>query len=273
MAANNYNGIVDPNGSIHVGSDSLFTVLTADNFNNLNNQFTGPSLITGNVGIGGKGNYSMSDGTVDGDFYMNSFGTFSMSGPAKITGHLHGHTNYSGFDGVDQTSTLANALADAQAVSLAASNLAGTSNYQVTAGSFHQGGDINISSPANNVTISGIMNNPFNQPIVLSINQVNLSNGNFTLAGNANTTFILNITGKFTINNSNLLLTGGLQASHVLFNLLGSNTTSFNLQQGTQATGVFLAVNRNVDLSGGKIFGRLVTNQLTITSGGQVISQ
>src|SRR5580765_2489765 len=69
MAVNNYTGIVDPDGSIHVGSDSLFTVLTANNFNNLNDQFTGPSLIQGNVGIGGRGNYSMSDGTVDGDFY------------------------------------------------------------------------------------------------------------------------------------------------------------------------------------------------------------
>ncbi len=258
-------------GSINVGSDSLFTVLTKGDFNNLNNQFTGPSIITGNVGIGGHGNFSMSDGTVNGDIYMNSFGTLTLSGPAKITGHKRGHRTDQGEDGTDQTSTLANALSDSVSLSAAAAALAPTSNYAVTKGSFTQGQSINISNPSNNITIDGIMNNPFNKPIVLSINAVNLSNGSLTLNGSANTTFVLNITGAFTINNSNIFATGGLLASHILFNLLG--TAAFNMQQGTTATGTFMALNRNVDLSGGKIFGRLVTNQLTITSGGQVISQ
>ena len=263
--------VFSPDGSINVGSDSLFTVLTKGDFNNLNNTFTGPSVITGNVGIGGHGNYSMSDGTLNGDIYMNSFGTLSISGPATITGHKRGARTDQGEDGTDQTATLNNALADAQSLSSAAAALANTSNYAVTQGSFTQGGSINISNPANNVTINGAMNNPFNQPIVLSINVVNLSNGTLTLTGNSHTTFVLNITGDFTINNSNILATGGLLASHILFNLEG--TTNFNMQQGTTATGVFMALNRNVSLSGGKIYGRLVTNQLTLTSGGQVVSQ
>ena len=258
-------------GSINVGSDSLFTVLTKGDFNNLNNTFTGPSIITGNVGIGGHGNFSMSDGTINGDIYMNSFGTLKLSGPAKITGQKRGARTDQGEDGTDQTATLANALADAASLSAAAAALAPTSNYAVTHGSFTQGQSIVISNPANNITIDGIMNNPFNKPVVLSINAVNLSNGSLTLNGNANTTFVLNITGNFTINNSNIFATGGLLASHILFNLEG--TATFNMQQGTTATGVFMAVNRNVSLSGGKIFGRLVTNQLTLTSGGQVISQ
>lgn len=260
-----------PDGSINVGNDSLFTVLTLGNFNNLNNQFTGPSIITGNVGIGGKGNYSMSDGTLNGDIYMNSFGTLTTSGPATITGHRRGARTDQGEDGTDQTATLNNAIADAQSLAAAAAALANTSNYAVTQGSFTQGGSISISNPANNVTINGAMNNPFNQPIVLSINMINLSNGTLTLTGNSHTTFVLNITGNYTINNSNIVATGGLLASHILFNLEG--TATFNMQQGTTATGVFIAPNRNVDLSGGKIYGRLVTNQLTITSGGQVVSQ
>jgi len=263
--------VFNPDGSINVGSDSLFTVLTKGDFNNLNNTFTGPSVITGNVGIGGHGNYSMSDGTVNGDIYMNSFGTLTLSGPAKITGHKRGARTDQGEDGTDQTSTLANALADSVSLSAAAAALAPTSNYAVTHGSFTQGQSINISNPANNITIDGIMNNPFNKPIVLSINAVNLSNGSLTLNGNAHTTFVLNITGDFTINNSNIFATGGLLASHILFNLEG--TATFNMQQGTTATGTFMALNRNVSLSGGKIFGRLVTNQLTLTSGGQVVSQ
>ena len=263
--------VFNPDGSINVGSDSLFTVLTKGDFNNLNNTFTGPSVITGNVGIGGHGNYSMSDGTINGDIYMNSFGTLTLSGPAHITGHKRGARTDQGEDGTDQTSTLANALADSASLSAAAAALAPTSNYAVTHGSFTQGQSITISNPANNITIDGIMNNPFNKPIVLSINAVNLSNGSLTLNGNAHTTFVLNITGDFTINNSNIFATGGLLASHILFNLEG--TATFNMQQGTTATGVFMALNRNVSLSGGKIFGGLVTNQLTLTSGGQVVSQ
>jgi hypothetical protein len=45
------------------------------------------------------------------------------------------------------------------------------------------------------------------------------------------------------------------------------------MQQGTSLTGILLADGRNVDLSGGKVFGRVVASQLTLTSGGQVISQ
>jgi hypothetical protein len=272
-ATNNYTGIVNGDGSINVGSDSLFTVLTAGQFNDTNNTFTGPSMITGNVGIGGHGNYSMSDGNLNGDIYMNSYGSFSISGPATISGHRKGRpSNWSsnGFDGIAQDTTLSNALGDTTALSISAGMLTGTSNYTVTQGSFMQGGNINISNPSSNVTISGA---GATSPIVLSINTINLSNGTFTLAGTATTTFILNVTGAFTINNSNIFLTGGLLASHVLFNLEGSANTQFNMQQGTTATGTFIAPNRNVDLSGGKIYGRLVTNQLTITSGGQVVSQ
>ena len=265
--------------SINVGRDALFTVLTASTLNNTNNTETGPSIITGNVGIGGQGNFSASDGQLNGDLYMNNFGTVTASGPATISGVLHGkrseqHWGAKYEDGIDQTNTLGNALADAESLASAAGALANTSNYNVTLGSFAQGQNVNISNPSGNITISGIgSNNPFNQPIVLSINTFNLSNGTFTLNGNAHTTFVLNITGAFTINNSNIFLTGGLLASHVLFNLEGTANTQFNMQQGTQGTGVFLAPNRNVDLSGGKIFGRLITNQLTVTSGGQVISQ
>jgi hypothetical protein len=37
--------------------------------------------------------------------------------------------------------------------------------------------------------------------------------------------------------------------------------------------GILLAAQRKVDLSGGKVYGRLFGNQVNITSGGQVVSQ
>jgi len=266
--------VFSDDGSINVGRDSLFTVLTAGNFSDLNNQVADSGVITGNEGIGGKANYSMSSGSLNGDLYMNSFGTLSISGSGKITGKKRGAKTVQGEDGQDQTAGLANALADAQSLASAAAALTKTSNYAVTHGSFTQGQSISISSSANDITINGTTNNPFNQPIVLSINAFSLTSGSLTLNGNSHTTFVLNITGNFTMNdNSSILATGGLLASHILFNLEASSpTTSFTVGMGATATGVFIAPNRNLDL-GGNIYGRLVTNQLTITCGGKVVSE
>jgi len=61
-------------------------------------------------------------------------------------------------------------------------------------------------------------------------------------------------------------------SSQVLFNIKGTGNT-VSLNQGTSMGGILLAAQRKVDLSGGKVFGRLIANQVAISSGGQVISQ
>src|ERR1700745_2921397 len=53
------------------GDFSRFTVLTTSDLMDYNNTVTGPSSIVGNVGVGGSGNYTMSDGTLNGALYMN----------------------------------------------------------------------------------------------------------------------------------------------------------------------------------------------------------
>ena len=266
-----YNG----DGSINTGNFSLFTVLTSSDLNDYNNTETGPSIITGNVGIGGHGNFSMSDGQLNGDLYMNNYGTLSVSGPARISGRKRGFRTDQGEDGTDQTATLNSALADADALEAAAAALPNSTagvQYKVTQGSFMQGQSVNITNPAQNITIAD-QNPAGGNKIVLSINNFVLSNGTFTLQGTAATTYVLNITGQFNINNSTVIATGGLLASHILFNFYSSNTTTITMQQGTSLTGILLADGRNVDLSGGKVFGKVVASQLTLTSGGQVISQ
>ena len=206
---------------------------------------------------------------------MNNFGTVSIGGPSVFTGKLHGERTDQGEDGVDQTSTLNNALSDAASLSAAAAALApsSSSTYSVTQGSFTQGQSVSINNPNDDITISD--RTPFNHTIVLSINNFVLNNGTFTLSGTAHTTYVLNISGQFNINNSTIVTTGGLLASHVLYNFTGSQQSAgtITMQQGTSLTGIVLATNRQVDLSGGKIFGRLVAEQLTLTSGGQVVSQ
>ena len=263
-------GVLNVDGSINVGSASLFTVLTSGDLNDNNDTFTGPSIIQGNVGIGGAGNFSMSDGYIYGDLYMNDTGTLSQSGPATITGTKRGKK----LNGVSQDAVLNGALNDAYNLSTMAAAMSNTSNYTVTQGAFTQNQNINITNSANSVTIADA--NPFGgSTIVLSIKDFVMSQGTFTLQGTATTTYIVNVSGKFNLNNSNVIAAGGLLASHILFNMTGSQSAKGNvtMQQGTTLTGIMLAAHRKVDLSGGKIYGRLITEQLTLTSGGQVVSQ
>ena len=254
-----YNDL-NPDGSINVASASLFSSLAGGAMNVYDNNITGPSLVIGNVGIGGQGNFAMSDGKIQGDFYMNDTGTFSMSGPAQITGHKHGLH----LDGISQQSTLNNALADALSLSNAAAAEASTSNYTVTQGTFN-GTTVNTGS---SITLVG----PSSGKVVLNLQDFVMTSGTFTLQGTAMTTFIINVKNNFSLNNSSVVLSGGLLASHVLFNIKGTGS-QVSLNQGTSLQGVLLAYNRKVDLSGGKVYGRVIANQIVITSGGQIVSQ
>jgi hypothetical protein len=262
LAASSVKAYNDTNadGSINVGSASLFSSLAGGAMNVYDNNITGPSLVVGNVGVGGQGNFTMSDGKVQGDLYMNDTGTFSMSGPAQITGHKHGLH----LDGVSQQSTLNNALADSLSLANAAAAESSTSNYTVTQGTFN-GNTVNTGQ---SITIAG----PSSGKVVLNLQDFVLTNGTFTLQGTAMTTFIINVSRNFSINNSSVVLSGGLLASHVLFNVKGTGG-QVSLNQGTSLQGVLLAYNRKVDLSGGKVFGRVIANQIVITSGGQIVSQ
>jgi hypothetical protein len=252
-----------PGGRINVGTfGSIFTVLAAGDVNYTNDTFTGPSFVQGNIGVGGKANFSMSDGEIDGDLYMNSFGRFSMSGPAHFSAG-HGVKN-------NQDTVLNQALTDAQNLSDAACGETPSAQYASIT-------NVNITNSSQSMTIMG---GP-NQKIVLSLQNFVMSAGTFTLQGTTTTTFIINIKNQFSLNNAKILLAdpsgtvgspGGVQASNVLFNILSSGQ-QISLNQGTQMSGILLALHDKVSLSGGKVFGRVIGDQVNITSGGQVISQ
>jgi hypothetical protein len=108
-----------------------------------------------------------------------------------------------------------------------------------------------------------------------------MSAGTFTLEGTATTTYIIHIKNQFSLNNAKILLanmsgmvgsSSGVQASNVLFNIRSSGV-QISLNQGTQMSGILLALGDKVDLSGGKVNGRVIGGQVNISSGGQVISQ
>jgi hypothetical protein len=252
-------------GRIIVGLASNFTVLTVGNFSNLStytdNTFTGPSFVQGNIGVGGTGNFSWSDGTIDGDVYMNNSGKFTMSGPAKFTGG-HGVKFHQDF-------VLNPALNDAQKLSNAAWADPCTNDYSVNGGPLGATilTNVNITNASQSMTITGAPG----QKVVLSLQNFVMSAGTFTLAGTATSTFIINIKNQFSLNNAQILLSG-VPPANVLFNIRSSGI-QISLNQGTQMSGILLALADKVSLSGGKVNGRVIGGQVNITSGGQVISR
>jgi hypothetical protein len=254
----------NPDGSINVGSATLFTALSRGDMNSYDNNITGPSLVVGNVGVGGHGNFSMSDGQIQGDFYMNDYGTFSMSGPATITGHKRGLH----LDGISQQTTLDHANSDMMNLSDMAATESSSPNSAYTVNGSHTG--LTNVNTGQSMTVAD--SSPFGSKIVLNLQNFVMTSGTFTLQGTAMTTYIINVKNNFSLNNSKVVLSGGLLASHVLFNITGTGS-QVSLNQGTSLQGVLVAYQRKLDLSGGKIFGRAMANQVVITSGGQVVSQ
>jgi len=237
---------------INVGRASLFTVLSYGDLSQYDNTVTGPSLIRGNVGIGGNGNFSMSDGDLYGDLYIHTGGTATFSGPAN-------HHGYHTFTNAD--TPINNALQDAWSLSAKAASEFATTNYTVTQGSFNGATE----NGNKNVTLFSTGR------VVLNLQDFVMTGGTFTLQGTAATTYIINVSRNFSLNNASISLSG-IMSSQVLFNIKGTGS-QVSLNQGTSMGGILLAAQRKVVLSGGKISGRLIANQVAITSGGQVISQ
>ena len=241
-------------GQINVGPNvSQFTVLSnGGDVSLIDNTFTGPSYVKGNVGIAGAGKFSMSDGTIDGDLVYHTGAQITISGPARING--------SRISDAAHDTILSNAAMDSQSLSDAANNEAGTPAYaSITS--------VNITNSSQSMTITGGLN----EKVVLKLQDFVMSAGTFTLSGTATTSFIINVSRNFSLNNASIQLVN-VPPANVLFNIRGKGS-QVSLNQGTSMGGILLATQRKVALSGGKIFGRLIANQVNITSGGQVISQ
>lgn len=86
------------------------------------------------------------------------------------------------------------------------------------------------------------------------INAANIQNANLTLSGTANDIFVFNISNGINTNQA-MTLSGGVSASHILFNLTGTGTV-FQTSGGDLSYGTYLATNggrfqfSNLDLTG-----------------------
>lgn len=95
------------------------------------------------------------------------------------------------------------------------------------------------------------------------IDVANIQNAKLTLSGTANDYFVFNVSDQIQTNQA-MTLAGGVDPSHILFNLTGSGTV-FQTSGGDSLYGTFLATN------GGKFqFSNLVLNGALINIGGDV---
>ena len=243
-------------GAINVGAfGRTFTVLAKSDVNFLNNSSSGNAFVQGNIGIGQKGNFSLSgNASIDGDLYMNSVGQFSMSGNAHFTAG-HGVKN-------NQDSLLSSAITDYQNLSDAACGETPTPAYASIT---------NVSLSDNqSMTITGAPG----QKVVLSLQNFSLTgNSTFTLQGTATTSFIINLAKGFSLSGNSQILLAGVPPKNVLFNIRGTGS-DVTLSGSSTMSGILLALNRKVALSGNAIVkGRVIGDQFNISGGAQVISR
>lgn len=234
------------NGAINVGSADYFTVLAKGDAGFTDNTITGPSFVTGNYGLGGQG-------------------TLSITGSSKITGKLVNHTggqvNTSGAGTITGGVTindaqLNQALTDAQMLSDAAAAESVSAAYA------------SLTNVNGSMTITG---GP-NEKVVLSLQDFKLNGGDtFTLQGTATTSFIINVAKNFALTGNSQILLSGVPPQNVLFNILGKGSqVAFSGKAGM--SGILLALNRKVDLSSGHVTGKVIADQVVITSGGSVVT-
>ena len=210
----------------------------------------GQGFVQGNVGAAGGGNVTLGSGQAEikGDLYYHTGGKLKNAG--KITGHTHQNA---------ATDTLLNQAAlDAQTASDNAWALPVTPAYASLT-------NVNLSG-GQNITITG------SGQVVLKLSNFIISSGTFTLAGNAGTNYVINVSNQFSLSNSaKIILAAGISPTNVLFNIRGTGT-QVTLSGSSTFNGVLLATKRSVALSGAsQVNGEVIANSVNISGQARII--
>lgn len=212
------------------------------------NQFTAADVF-GNVGIGGNRPLQAIGTIVDGDVYYGSRGRLTVSNGSSVTGDIY-------HDAVADA-VLRQGVIDAMNASRFAASLSVSPQYSRLS---------NISLKSQNLTLTG------SGSTVLRLTNFALNHGTLTLQGTAGTAFIINVRRQFSLTNgSQIVLSGGLQASDVLFNVRGSRGL-VRLDQQSNFNGILLATNRTVQIgNGSSVYGSIIAGRV-ITRGNVTIT-
>ena len=203
--------------------------------------------------------------TVDGQVGVVTSGQqFQASGSVRYSGPIYLHTGV-GFNssapGVPQPirgAAIDSLLAQARLDAIAASNFALNLTPTGTFGTINQTMTLSENSVGT---------------YVFNINAISFSgNSALTLSAPAGSNFVLNISQGVALTGGSILVAGGLHASDVLINYTGTSEFRFSGGGNTSRVyGTILAPNATVGLHPGFVFGRVIANGITMSSGANVI--
>ena len=208
----------------------------------------GHSFIDGDLGLAGTGNFLMRGRvTFDGDVYYRSTGMLLGIDHAVITGSIF-HNQDAGLD-------------DYVNEALAASDRAFSLTPNRSNTSVKIRGD-------HNITITGAPG----ETVVLSLkNFILKGNSSFTLQGTATTTFIINVSKKFSLKGHSHIDLAGLQWNQVLFNVVGAGS-KVSLRGNSIFDGILMANNRTIEVKGdATVSGEIIGNRLKLRGSSRVL--
>ena len=204
------------------------------------NVMSSGATIWGDTAFAGSGKSNLSGyGSIRGDVVSNSSGSMLKSSTFGITGSTLNN----------QDADLAQGVADAHSASNAAYGMTASAGYPTT---INQNTSLSLSGAAN-------------QTVVLQLTDFVLSGtAALTLQGTATTTYIINVTNKFSLSGTSLVqLTGGLTSDNVLFNVRGTGDAT--MSSGAVLNGIVLATDRTMKMSGSAtVYGEVIANKVSL---------
>jgi len=226
--------------------------------------------VRGNIGIAQGGTITMSNSNVAGTVYLRTGAVPSVPAPATISGGIL----------FAQDPILNPAQANAYAAASAASGLA-TNNGggTMTIGGATPLGVLTNGSFADTASIvfgntSGQINGAPGGTYVLNLTNLLLSASTLTLTGSSTTNYVINVSKYLSLGGaSKIVLSGGLQAQNVLFNV--RNTAAYDVTMSGASTldGIILASNRNVKLTGSSVVtGEVIARGVSLSGNSKVIN-
>jgi len=201
-----------PSGLVGLGAAGTFGVLAINGGDLTLNS----SHLVGDVGLGPNGTSVLQKTDVTGTFFADPSAQVDLSnygGDFTVTGGV-------------VTQSLGQAEADANAASAAYAALAPTQSF---------------GSVTKSITVSG--NGGTN---VIAVGSVAYNSKTLTLSGGTDDVFVFNVSGGFNFADSRIVLTGGVTASHVVFNFPTAGPTIKLSKSTNVVSATFLAPERDV---------------------------
>ncbi|MGA7934703.1 MAG: choice-of-anchor A family protein, partial [Kovacikia sp.] len=205
------------------------------------------TTITGNIGLAANGTQNFSDGQVTGSYFVDPLANNKKSNNVKVKGGT-------------ATGSLAAAVNSALNVSALAATYTPTQTI--------------TSKITQSITINGTAPSQTQGLNIINLDSINLTGPNqfLTLNGTSNDYFLINVTNSITLTNASggIRLSGGVTASHVIFNLLTPSGTGLKVSGGATLVGTYLAPRASIDFSSGTLTGEIISPSISLSGGTQI---